>query len=425
MSNRNELAFTPEYVESLEDGQVFVFGSNLVGCHSGGAAAVAMQRFGAVWGQAEGPQGRCYAIPVDIRGEAVGNVSDYLKRHVDKFLDYAKSHREHVFLVLRIGCGAAGFDDVFMATFFKDALDMDNVILPRSFVKALKRDDKKEQANGIQRVYNLIIIDESGSMTAIAKQAVSGLNETFQTICNAQKEHREQQHYITLVTFNSARIWTILKRMPVQEDKVLKWTDYRPSDCTPLFDAMGRSLNELKNHVEDDDVVLVTIITDGYENASREYSGRQIKNLVAELKARGWVFAYIGTNQDVDAVADDLGIRSRMSYEYSDTGACEMFEKERRSKDVFFSRLSREGRMFMRKDDYDYFEEEQETPGKEAEITGNADIETHSTDNGQETHGNEQSESTPEQDATYGNANQETAGDNIGLWGKIKNYIKG
>lgn len=425
MKNRNELAYTPEYVERLEEGQVFVFGSNLIGCHSGGAAAMAMQRFGAVWGKAEGPQGRCYAIPVDIRGEAVGNVSDYLNRHIGKFLDYAKAHRELVFIVPRIGCGAAGFDDNFMAPFFKDALDMDNVILPMSFVKALKRDDKKKQANGTQRVYNLIIIDESGSMTAIAKQAVSGLNETFQTICNAQKEHQEQRHYITLVTFNSARIRTVMNRLPVEEDKNLKWTDYHPDNCTPLFDAMGRSLNELKNHVDEEDVVLVTIITDGYENASREYSGRHIKNLVADLKARGWVFAYIGTNQDVDAVADDMGIRSRMSYEYSDTGACEMFEKERRSKDVFFSRLSREGRMFMMKDDFDYFEEEQETPEKEACITGNADTGTHSTDNSQETHGKEQSGSTSEQDATDGNANQETAGDNMGLWGKIKNYIKG
>ena len=112
-----------------------------------------------------------------------------------------------------------------------------------------------------------------------------------------------------------------MNRQAVESNKSIIWTDYIPNDCTPLFDAMGRSLNELKSHVEDEDVVLVTIITDGYENASREYNGIHIKNLVAELRAKGWVFAYIGTNQDVDAVADDMGIRSRMSYEYSDTGA--------------------------------------------------------------------------------------------------------
>lgn len=72
---KGRMAYTPDLVENLMPGQVFVFGSNLIGYHSGGASLIAMQRFGAVWGQAEGPQGQCYAIPVDIRGEAVDNVS--------------------------------------------------------------------------------------------------------------------------------------------------------------------------------------------------------------------------------------------------------------------------------------------------------------------------------------------------------------
>lgn len=425
MKSKEKLAYTPVFVESLKEEQVFVFGSNLLGCHSGGASAMAMHRFGAVWGQAEGPQGRCYAIPVDIRGEEVGNVSAYMKRHIDKFLAYAQAHPKQVFLVTRIGCGAAGFDDEFIAPFFKEALGMENVVLPRSFVNVIKREDINSPNNGTQRVYNLIILDESGSMSAIEKQAVSGLNETFQTICNAQKEHHEQQHFISLVTFNSARIRTVMNRQAVESNRSIKWTDYNPNDCTPLFDAMGRSLNELKSHVEDDDVVLVTIITDGYENASREYSGIHIKNLVADLRARGWVFAYIGTNQDVDAVADDMGIRSRMSYEYSDTGAIEMFEKERRSKDIFFSRLSREGKMFMMKDDFDYFKEEQETPEKEDDASYNAKTDTLSTDDGQETDGRELSEDAPKQGVTDGNANQEEADSDIGFWRKLKNFIKG
>ena len=141
--------------------------------------------------------------------------------------------------------------------------------------------NEKSQKDGQvrkQRVFNLIILDESGSMETIAKQAVSGLNETFQTIRNAQKEHQEQQHFITFVTFNSARIRTVMNRQAVDCDKKLKWTDYRPDECTPLFDAMGRSLNDLKYHVGNEDVVLVTIITDGYENASREFDGRSIKS---------------------------------------------------------------------------------------------------------------------------------------------------
>lgn len=95
--------------------EVFVFGSNLNGVHAGGASLMAFRKFGAEWGQAEGPQGQCYAIPTDIRGEAVENVSAYLKKHIDKFIAYAKTHQEKTFLVTKIGCGNAGFDEDFMA----------------------------------------------------------------------------------------------------------------------------------------------------------------------------------------------------------------------------------------------------------------------------------------------------------------------
>ena len=122
MEHKNFKKFTPDYIDSLKPDQVFVFGSNLIGYHSGGASMMAMQRFGAVWGQAEGPQGQCYAIPVDIRGEAIDNVSIYMKRQIDRFISYAKSHKNKIFLVLKVGCGAAGFDEEFMAPFFKEVL---------------------------------------------------------------------------------------------------------------------------------------------------------------------------------------------------------------------------------------------------------------------------------------------------------------
>ena len=430
MKQKGYVAYTPEVVESLKEGQVFVFGSNLIGYHSGGASLIAMQRFGAVWGQAEGPQGQCYAIPVDIRGEAVENVSAYMKRHIDKFLAYAKAHKDQFFIVIRVGCGNAGFDEEFMAPFFKEALKMENVSLPKSFVDILKKSKTEKKSDSIQRVFNLIILDESGSMSSIAKQAVSGLNETFQTIRNAQKEHQEQQHFISFVTFNSAKIRTVMNRQAVDSDKKLKWTAYRPDECTPLFDAMGRSLNELKGHVGEEDVVLVTIITDGYENASREYSGRDIKNLVAQLKEKGWVFAYIGTNQDVDAVADDMGIRSRMHYEYSDLGASEMFRTESRSKREFFARLHREGRNFMMEDSYDYFEsnnQDEEEPENEPDITWDLNENQESSDSNNEISENNLNsnddnlqESFPTSDVVVNEPEKP-----MGFWSKVKNFIMG
>ena len=434
MEHKSFKKFTPDYIDSLKPDQIFVFGSNLIGYHSGGASMMAMQRFGAVWGQAEGPQGQCYAIPVDIRGEAIDNVSTYMKRHIEKFFSYAKSHKDQNFLVLKVGCGAAGFDEEFMAPFFKEALEMDNVSLPKSFVEIIQKSEPAKKSttsnnnDSVQRVFNLIILDESGSMSTIAKQAVSGLNETFQTIRNAQKDHKEQQHFISFVTFNSAKIKIVMNCQSVNVDKKMKWTDYNPDDCTPLFDAMGRSLNDLKKHVCDEDVVLVTIITDGYENASREYSGRDIKNLVAELKKKGWVFAYIGTNQDVDAVADDMGIRSRMCYDYSPKGAECMFEEERTSKRRFFDRLASHGRSFLMDEQYDYFEskEEDEEPEKEPDITWdmNSGDNSSSTDSNKINDEKIVNDLSSQEDSPGTTTNTMEEQEPKSFWGKMKDLLK-
>ena len=133
MGNNHRMKYTPDIIDSLESNQVYVFTSNLIGYHSGETSLIALHRFGAIWGQAEGPQGQCYAIPVDIRGEAIDNVSNYLKRHIRKFLEYAKEHQEKEFLVTKIGCGIAGFDEDFIASFFSEALQIRNICLPKSF----------------------------------------------------------------------------------------------------------------------------------------------------------------------------------------------------------------------------------------------------------------------------------------------------
>lgn len=211
-----------------------------------------------------------------------------------------------------------------------------------------------------QKVYNLLILDESGSMGMIKDVAVSGLNETLQTIVSAQKEHPEQKHYVTLVTFNSVRINKVMDRLPVESVTELKWNDYTPNNCTPLFDAMGQSLTELREHVAGQDVVLVTIITDGMENASKEYNGSMIKRLVAQLKEQGWVFAYIGTNQDVNAVADGMGIHSRMHYDYSLKGASDMFEEELRHRKVFYNLVSCEKRDLAKEDYFSLADKEED-----------------------------------------------------------------
>ncbi len=186
------------------------------------------------------------------------------------------------------------------------------------------------------RIFNLVIIDESGSMQSIKKEAIDSVNETIQTIRSAQKKHEEQEHFMSLVTFNDD-IKTVCECVPVEEVKELTDETYRPDCCTALYDAMGISLNALCKKVAEEDKVLVTVVTDGYENASKEYSGKAIKALVDELKAKGWVFAYIGANQDVEAVAATISITNVINFETTSAGTRMMSARVNRSRERLYS----------------------------------------------------------------------------------------
>ena len=188
------------------------------------------------------------------------------------------------------------------------------------------------------RIFNLIIIDESGSMQSIKKEAIDSVNETIQTIRAAQKKHEGQEHFITIVSFNDD-VKSICKCVSADEAKELTAETYCPNCSTALYDAMGISLNELRKNVAENDKVLVTVVTDGYENASKEYDGKAIKSLVDELKAKGWVFAYVGANQDVEQVAATISITNVMNFEATRQGTMMMSTKLNSARARFFDSI--------------------------------------------------------------------------------------
>lgn len=115
---------TPDNISKLTTGQVFVFGSNKQGRHAGGAARIAVERFGAIWGRGEGLQGDSYAIPTMEGPEA-------MEQAVGRFLDFAASHPNLVFLVTKIGTGIAGYTIAEVAPLFAEHTP--NVVLPAEF----------------------------------------------------------------------------------------------------------------------------------------------------------------------------------------------------------------------------------------------------------------------------------------------------
>ena len=198
--------------------------------------------------------------------------------------------------------------------------------------------EKKEKT----QIYNLVVLDKSGSMGRIRRAAMEGFNETLAGIKKAQKEYAEtQQHYISLVTFCSCSRDAVYDKVPVAEAEPLTLDQYEPCCCTPLYDAMGFALTSLRSHVKDiDDVaVVVTIITDGLENASREYDRNSIRALVDSLKSEGWSFTFMGANQNSSEVAQSLAIRNSQDFDYSDEGIDKAYRRDRSSKMAYFSKL--------------------------------------------------------------------------------------
>ena len=203
---------------------------------------------------------------------------------------------------------------------------------------------EKQSTTAKTQVYNLIILDKSGSMSSIAKAAISGFNETVGGIRSAQERFKDtQEHFVSLMIFCDCEKTMVYDMVPVDKVKELTSKEYRPCCCTPLYDAMGISINALYNAIKDkeDATAVVTVITDGLENASKEYSGSAIKALVERMKnEEGWNFAYIGTNQDVAATSASLSIDNHMAFRDDEEGMTEAWEKERKAKMSMFSRFS-------------------------------------------------------------------------------------
>ena len=192
-------------------------------------------------------------------------------------------------------------------------------------------------------VFNLIILDESGSMEAIKAATLNGFNEVVQTIQGAQEQFSDQAHTVTLVTFNGLGIKTLLANQPVDKLTVLDAARYVPAATTPLHDALGQSLLRLQwlTERETDYTVLVTILTDGEENASLEFSAPQVRAMIGRLRRKNWSFTYMGANHNVERVAASLDISTSVRFEADERGVKTVFEAERKGRMAFYEKRSR------------------------------------------------------------------------------------
>ncbi len=202
-----------------------------------------------------------------------------------------------------------------------------------------------------KKVYNLVIVDESGSMSIIRNEALAGLNETIETCQKMQELHPEMGQRITLISFDSNHFKVHLDNEPAGKARKLTTEDYRPSAATPLYDAIGKGIAKLNAQTGTGDNVLVTIITDGEENCSQEYNLKLVKNLIEKQKELGWTFTLIGTdNLDVEGMAGSLSIDNHMAFTEDEASTKVMFAKERKARARYYAKMA--CGMMMEKGDY-------------------------------------------------------------------------
>lgn len=136
------MIYTPENITHLNQGEVFVFGSNYPhGRHGLGAAKLAVEKFGAVMGKGEGLYGQSYAIPTkdeNIRTLPLSKIQYY----VDRFYITCKYFQDKFFWVTAIGTGLAGLSAEQIAPMFEKFIALPNVALPREFVEIIYNDNQ-------------------------------------------------------------------------------------------------------------------------------------------------------------------------------------------------------------------------------------------------------------------------------------------
>ena len=155
------------------------------------------------------------------------------------------------------------------------------------------------------------ILDKSGSMMPLTDDTIGGFNSLIK-----KQKNEEGECIVTTVLFNQ-NVEILHNRVPLEDVKDITTKDYQPMGCTSLLDAMGSSIDKIKNEHANTpkekrpDKVLFAIITDGAENSSREYNIKQVKNLVNTCQELlGWEFIFLGANIDAIETASQFGIHS-------------------------------------------------------------------------------------------------------------------
>jgi len=169
------------------------------------------------------------------------------------------------------------------------------------------------------KTYITFVLDETGSMQEVRDQTISGFNEFM----DSQQDKSLGECRVTLVKFNSKKVETVYADMLVEDVPALTHDTYEPTELTPLYDAIAHAIKDTEDKVSVSQkvlsrlaghpvtvgpLVILVIMTDGEENASKQYTRADIFNMIKEKEDLGWTIVYLGANQDSWGIAQPLGV---------------------------------------------------------------------------------------------------------------------
>jgi hypothetical protein len=192
-------------------------------------------------------------------------------------------------------------------------------------------------------IYHLIV-DKSGSMMDCVDSTINGFNEQVNRIKDKALELTEEDITMGLTTFND-NVNHLYYRQNPKEMVLLNYENYRPSGGTALLDAVGETISEIERQISTNLIattVIVVILTDGYENASKKYNLVNIRNMISKLEETGkWTFSFIGATLDAVDVAASMAIKSQNSFSFEKTQMkSAVWDKLNKSVSSYFNKKS-------------------------------------------------------------------------------------
>ena len=180
------------------------------------------------------------------------------------------------------------------------------------------------------------VVDQSGSMSGSEGSTIEGFNSQINTIKNLQKEY-PQNEYVVSVTYFEDEVMDIIKFAKIDEIQLLTRDTYKPGGLTALLDGVGQSIQAIKERYEreireDMATVVMVILTDGGENASRFFHITQLAGMIKELDETGkWTFSFLGADLDAVQASANFNIRKENIISFSKRKFSKMMDQTNES----------------------------------------------------------------------------------------------